>query len=74
MKRFNSVSRALAVVVGVLVGGVASATPAGPYDGLTAAVDFDAAQTAVLAVFGIMAGIAVAIKGGSIILRKLGWR
>lgn len=73
MKRFNSVSRALAVVVGVLVGGVASATP-GPYDGLTAAVDFDAAQTAVLAVFGIMAGIAVAIKGGSIILRKLGWR
>jgi len=43
-----------------------------PYDTHTAAVDFTAAGTAVMAGLVAMATVGVLIKGGVVILRKLG--
>jgi len=59
----------------VVSGGLVVAAPAfaaGPdFSALTAAIDFTSATTAILAVFGLLGTVYVAVKGGSFIMGVL---
>lgn len=52
-----------------------SAYAAGPdYATLTAAVDFSTLITALMALFVAMAGVGIVAKGGSFLVRKIGFK
>jgi len=68
VKHFNKLGLAL---VGLLVAGVASATP-GTYDGITSAVDFAEVATAVVAIAALIAVALVAKKGARMVLGMIG--
>lgn len=63
------------LAVAALSVAVGSAHAVGPdYSALTGAIDFSTASAAVLAGFVLLAGFGLVVKGGSVILRKLGLR
>lgn len=75
MKHFNRAkkygARVVAVSTAALLPVVASAS-AGPYDGITAAVDFEAVATAVGAIAALIAVALVAKKGVRMVLSMIG--
>lgn len=76
MKCINQVRRYGAKVSLVALGAVAPvlafATPAGTYDGITAAVDFEEVATAVVAIGALIAVALVAKKGARMVLSMIG--
>lgn len=56
----------------VVAGATAPVFAAGPdYSAITGAIDFSGATTAVLSVIGLLAGVYLAVKGGTMILGLL---
>lgn len=69
----NNSQKALAIVVATLIASGAHA--AGPdFTALTTGIDFSTLITALMALFVAMAGVGIVAKGGSFIVRKLGFR
>lgn len=69
MKHFQKLGLAL---VGLAAPVLSFATPAGTYDGITGAVDFDEVATAVVAIAALIAVALVAKKGARMVLGMIG--
>ena len=69
MSVFTRVNAAKAAVVSTAV--ISSSAMAADYTSLVTAVDLSGATTAVISVFGAVAGIAVAIMGGRKVLQVM---
>jgi hypothetical protein len=76
VKHFNQArkygSRIVAAGAAVALPVLVNATPAGPYDGITDAVDFAAVATAVGAIGALIAVALVARKGVRMVLSMIG--
>lgn len=75
MKHFNTARKygaKIGLVGASFLPAFAFATPAGTYDGITAAVDFAEVATAVVAIAALIAVALVAKKGARMVLGMIG--
>jgi hypothetical protein len=70
-----SIRSSIGLVLGLFFGLLGIANAAAPdFSTLTAGIDFSTLITALMALFVAMAGVGIVAKGGSFIVRRLGFK